>query len=135
MAGVFTVKPKTTIQTTAPNSATVKPSSPPSPQPELTMPQLKPKVKKQTAKPNSNRFSALLFDNPPDQLTPVTVPAPSIQVHGPLPLFQVQTQHSTPYADSPSLLICQGTINEHPVSILIDSGANPSFINSSLLLV
>ncbi|TPX52255.1 hypothetical protein CcCBS67573_g09911, partial [Chytriomyces confervae] len=133
MAGVFTVKPKTTIPTTAPNSATVKPSSPPSPQPELTMPQLKPKVKKQTAKPNSNRFSALLFDNPPDQLTPVTVPAPSIQVHGPkLPLFQVQTQHSTPYADSPSLLICQGTINEHPVSILIDSGANPSFINSSL---
>ncbi|KAJ3214951.1 hypothetical protein HDU81_001531, partial [Chytriomyces hyalinus] len=52
-----------------------------------------------------------------------------------LPLYHVKSEHHTLYSDTPGLLFCQGTINDHPVSILIDSGANPSFIHSSLLFL
>ncbi|TPX67624.1 hypothetical protein CcCBS67573_g07445 [Chytriomyces confervae] len=129
--GAFIAKPKTMTLTTAPSSRTIKPSSPPSLQQELTMPQLKPKVRKTvktTTKPN--RFAPLAFEDPPDNLTAVTVPVFPVQVPRPkLPLYHVKSEHHAPYSDTPGLLICQGTIDDHPVSILIDSGANPSFIH------
>ncbi|KAJ3387481.1 hypothetical protein HDU80_000154 [Chytriomyces hyalinus] len=80
-----------------------------------------------TTKPNC--FAPLAFEDPPEQLTTITIPISSVQVPRPkLPLYHIKSELHTPYSDTPGLLICQGTINNHPVSILIDSGANPSFI-------
>ncbi|KAJ3244164.1 hypothetical protein HDU77_010054, partial [Chytriomyces hyalinus] len=135
--GVFIAKPKTMTLATAPSSRTVKPSSPPSPQQELTMPQLKPKVRKTVkTKTKHNCFTPLAFKDPPNQLTAITVLISPVQIPRPkLPLYHVKSEYHAPYSDSPGLLICQGTIDNNPVSILIDSGANPSFICANLLFL
>ncbi|ORY50083.1 hypothetical protein BCR33DRAFT_713654, partial [Rhizoclosmatium globosum] len=48
------------------------------------------------------------------------------------PLYSVKAHHSNRFTNKPGLLICQATANGSPVSVLIDSGAFPSFIRADL---
>ncbi|KAJ3239099.1 hypothetical protein HDU78_003028 [Chytriomyces hyalinus] len=125
-----------------PLAKTAKEPSATSPSHE-SMPPLKSILKKtklpstQALSFKNNCFEPLTFDEPTCPLTSAnsdsTTTDPTNEFDHPrYTLFSMKNHHSSAFSDAPGLLICQGTIQDHPVSILIDSGATPSFIHASL---
>ncbi|KAI8835143.1 hypothetical protein BJ741DRAFT_608144 [Chytriomyces cf. hyalinus JEL632] len=88
----------------------------------------------------NNRFEPLSFDEPPCPLTTANSDSTTTEPlnafdYPQYNLLSMKNHHSSAFSGAPGLVICQGTIQDHPVSILIDSGATPSFIHANLLFI